>query len=53
MPELQTARNVDLYRSRCSDEIMAAALSPQYGGRKEWPHRSLPATPAVQLRLIG
>ena len=43
--------DVGLYCRRRSDEIMAAALSPQYCGLMEWAHRALPATPAVQLRL--
>ena len=45
--------DVGLYCRRCSDEITAASLSPRYCGRREWAHRALLATPAVQMRLIG
>ena len=45
--------DVGLYCRWCSDKIMAAEPSPQYCGRREWAHRALPTTPAVQMRLIG
>ena len=44
--------DVGLYCQRCADEIIAKALSPQFGGRGERAHRPLPATPSVQPGVI-
>ena len=50
-PNYKQPVDVSRYCRRCSDEIMAASLSPQYAGRRESAHRALPATSTVQMRL--